>query len=825
MAMGKFLAKTIWLALLIPFGIALASENLQTPFSCPKNFAQLKKQTNDSKVPFVAVSVGAHAVAGGALLYSQGGEKESKASKSEKSESKEETLEEFFGKKEELPPLKPLPKEEVIRRSQENLLSWQKNRKFKYPLGELLIHSEAPYQEEKEILRSALKYYQEDQSVLREMKGSHIGSKEDLIEKATVYLFDQYITRYCGGKGLMSFFYGSESCGNCQANTKLILANLIDAGIAPPEGMKFGAQLYTDHIAPVLIEEKTKKTLDLAANKLQLKPSAAVYEPSMLLEAYLHNEGIDSKVPLKSLLIAEGISKEIISINRDMISNTSFRGGSGAFRGDAPDFKRSTRGSLEMAFGGGSTPRGGAGHSESDPYSKLKKEEIKFKIDPKHFQFNYTLSELFEEWNGSHGNQQLSLLLRNQKTKDYCEESIQLSIVKGMEDCRNFAKLNGFKEFQQSPSWKNIFSVAENPAKILKLSNTELKEMTENLSKFNSLLWSLPKNRDVGNLLSNVEKLDSKIQEHPEKFIELVRSMNKDQTTALQALYSNQQFAALNRNQRGKREKLEGLRAVTKLLRDNTLIGLQEAPSDNKENEYVLTFYGDGKGKWEKGVLEKVAKPDLKSGIGQNETTSKSVGSREGKGDERSIKEAKEKFSASEMANLRKFLVVEMGHESYPNQLESNHKGLAKFFTEAVVKENIETRNYEHLENGYENDAKEYFKNLDLSKDPELKDEFLHHFSNVKFYRVTDYFPPNYDKLDLGVMPEYLARSLEKSIKGRNKHYYEKSQPEVWKKVSENPPKLEEIPNPIEYFSRSKKEPQLKGPFPATNWQTETKTD
>jgi hypothetical protein len=225
-----------------------AHHRLSGRAACSTAFAELRP-------PFrkiVALSAGAHVAGLGAYSLLQPKPPAEQPKPPTRSEA-----EKYFSPDEPPPASRLLSREEIIKRSTDIVARDAKNKGSEYKRPETLIQSEIASKSPPDLalLGKTLRQFHRDQAVIQRTANRYGKKQLEKIEAAVAYLHRNYFRHYCRDRGHLADFFGPAQCGNCQSNTKLVLAHLQAAGISPPDGYEYGAQLYADHIAPVLIEK------------------------------------------------------------------------------------------------------------------------------------------------------------------------------------------------------------------------------------------------------------------------------------------------------------------------------------------------------------------------------------------------------------------------------------------------------------------------------------------------------------------------------------------------------------------------------------------
>jgi hypothetical protein len=122
--------------------------------------------------------------------------------------------------------------------------------------------------------------------VWRTSKATTIPAKVDDVRK----LLFPYYKNYSVYFNYMSLLLDPTGFGSCQANTQLILATLIDAEVDLGPDYEIGAQLFIDHVQPILIEKKTGRLIDMTSATLSSR-KAPVYSPELITFAIARAAG------------------------------------------------------------------------------------------------------------------------------------------------------------------------------------------------------------------------------------------------------------------------------------------------------------------------------------------------------------------------------------------------------------------------------------------------------------------------------------------------------------------------------------------------------
>jgi hypothetical protein len=169
------------------------------------------------------------------------------------------------------------------------------------------------------------------------------------------------LRNYCSDRAKLSDFY-SMGCGNCEAETKLVLALMNDAGVSPPEGSQFGIQLYDDHIQPVVYTSASHEAQGLVAKSVETPALAPVYQPVSAYYRFLVSNGSpESKETEEKLTLDPGIPPEEWENGHSPQTNTTWNWGRGNGRAFSssmpPEYATIDLQPLDGVAG----PRGGSG--------------------------------------------------------------------------------------------------------------------------------------------------------------------------------------------------------------------------------------------------------------------------------------------------------------------------------------------------------------------------------------------------------------------------------------------------------------------------------
>jgi hypothetical protein len=91
--------------------------------------------------------------------------------------------------------------------------------------------------------------------------------------------------------------------GNCEAQTKLLVASFRAAQFALPDGVELGVEVFQDHVQAVLVDRKKGTVWNLLTGEQGGPPKSDVYRPAILLAAYLRGLGRVPPVNESALLL------------------------------------------------------------------------------------------------------------------------------------------------------------------------------------------------------------------------------------------------------------------------------------------------------------------------------------------------------------------------------------------------------------------------------------------------------------------------------------------------------------------------------------------
>jgi hypothetical protein len=166
---------------------------------------------------------------------------------------------------------------------------------------------------------------------------SSISSFEHKVEAIRKYIFSKYLRKYVrGNAGITDLLLGRG--GNCEAQTKLVIHFFLSCRLNFPAFLKLGVQQFTDHVQPVIYNKQTKEVMEIISGKRIAKILAPIYEPPILLHAFLLGQGIAPPLNINELLIVDFYGENKKSKNK-YGSNTdlAFQGGKGVYNdGEIP---------------------------------------------------------------------------------------------------------------------------------------------------------------------------------------------------------------------------------------------------------------------------------------------------------------------------------------------------------------------------------------------------------------------------------------------------------------------------------------------------------
>lgn len=116
-------------------------------------------------------------------------------------------------------------------------------------------------------------------------------------------LYEDFYKNFCSQKARLNDIL-TERCGNCESQTKLIISAFKDLGIDVGEGRVLAAQLFRDHIQPVIYDKAKDQIWDLKSGDTIQGVEAPLYEPELLVHGYAKKRGA-TPYPASHLLIAD----------------------------------------------------------------------------------------------------------------------------------------------------------------------------------------------------------------------------------------------------------------------------------------------------------------------------------------------------------------------------------------------------------------------------------------------------------------------------------------------------------------------------------------
>lgn len=115
---------------------------------------------------------------------------------------------------------------------------------------------------------------------------------------------DAHLARYRREEaGLAGFLVDQNPGGNCEAQTKLLVASLRAAKLELPPGTELGVEVFQDHAQAVLVRRRDRVVWNLLTGEQEAAPRSDVYRPAVLLAAYLRGLGRVPPVGDSSLLL------------------------------------------------------------------------------------------------------------------------------------------------------------------------------------------------------------------------------------------------------------------------------------------------------------------------------------------------------------------------------------------------------------------------------------------------------------------------------------------------------------------------------------------
>ena len=131
---------------------------------------------------------------------------------------------------------------------------------------------------------------------------------EAAISSILLVLFrDAHLARYRREQaGLSGFLVDQQAGGNCEAQTKLLVASLRASRVALPEGTELGVEVFQDHAQAVLVSRRDRRLWNLLSGEQETAPRGDVYRPAILLSAYLRGLGLEVPISDAKLLLLRG---------------------------------------------------------------------------------------------------------------------------------------------------------------------------------------------------------------------------------------------------------------------------------------------------------------------------------------------------------------------------------------------------------------------------------------------------------------------------------------------------------------------------------------
>ncbi|MGE3263069.1 MAG: hypothetical protein AB7K68_14905 [Bacteriovoracia bacterium] len=770
-----------WLAILLCPLPAFAAKALEVRVgerSCANHYAKLKSPYKK----ILAASAGVHAAGLSAYVALQPEPKKPLAKKPTKS-----AIEKYFSKEEDLPLSRLLSRETIVEKAQDNLLSAKKKRGHKYSYGELLIQSEIRSKEPPDLtlLTQALRRYKKDQTVLKRIYNDSKLKQLEKIEKAVSYLHQNFFRHYCRDYGNLTNFFAKEKCGNCQSNTKLVLAHLQDAGLYPPQDFQLGAQLYTDHIAPVLIEKKTKRVLDLVTNKEQAAPSAPVYDPALLFHGLLTNMGVKPEATYADLLIADASDAAAGEPSGPMTgkidSNTDFTGGKGSF-GNGQPIPEST----EMGREGMSQSFLGRERAPERPQIKIDFSALKLVVEAKRDDSDYDLTVDASD----------KEITASAKIAALCKEELSQLTFESYQKCQDKRSHQRIDKKLATPAGQLLQKFAQHPEKAATYRAEDLKAMADLLDEMNAeqrevlthnytrqyMMTPHPLLTRIFEMISN---LDEKLQNDPITFLNFLDNLPKEKRVSVGRLFSKPPWRELYPFLEESSSYIndydhEGYKALRTLLFKDEEMFLYQPKTALGPKDMVLYLDGDIKS----GYVGQFHQPEghedtLVSPKEKEKDPGGKIGSSKEHGGVDAEVETKLRLAPTTVAALIPFLSsTDESPSSYAN-FPDGKSGAAKYFTPAVVQAFDEANPGRHAFDRYEALAKQYFdfSQYDIRDDSDASPRFFQLFGKEKFYYPFNETRMN-DTNDMltgdrfgGPFPEALAKYILKEHKNQMKSW------------------------------------------------------
>lgn len=115
---------------------------------------------------------------------------------------------------------------------------------------------------------------------------------------------DAHLARYRREEaGISGFLVDRNAGGNCEAQTKLVVAAMRASEMPLPEGFELGIEVFQDHAQAVLVRRRDRTIWNLLTGVQEGAPRGEVYRPTILLSAYLRGLGRVPPVADSALLL------------------------------------------------------------------------------------------------------------------------------------------------------------------------------------------------------------------------------------------------------------------------------------------------------------------------------------------------------------------------------------------------------------------------------------------------------------------------------------------------------------------------------------------
>lgn len=195
-----------------------------------------------------------------------------------------------------------LPSEaELIEQAKQALREWQRDPKVAHPLGRFLLATELS---EAKAYQEVLTKWQENISDYRVAIDPNPKAWQGNIHRMMVALFHDGLGTYTRGHARLTDFLKGEG-GNCEAQTKWVLATFAETGLKLPESYQSTIQVFSDHVQPVIYDQKKGRVWNLIQNKWNSKTEAPLYEAHLFYYSYLKAKGVDSPIKKNDLLLSK----------------------------------------------------------------------------------------------------------------------------------------------------------------------------------------------------------------------------------------------------------------------------------------------------------------------------------------------------------------------------------------------------------------------------------------------------------------------------------------------------------------------------------------